>query len=349
VTPQELAFWLRANRRAAGLAPDIAAAILRAFAIIRDSLSDTELARLVDSGDIERLIRLVFSDQVMDRAFIPVRQRIRQGVDRSFRYAVADLPKAGRIDGTVAVMFDHLNPKVIDAVRALETKVVDSLKGDIKETVRAFVENGLRDGVNPGAIGRQIRSVVGVAPSQEAYVQNLRTELESGKYADAARRKLLDKRFNLGKLDTLKPGAKAARIDKIVEQYRKSYQAFNAETIARTASLDAMKQGQRLSWIDAIEKGIVDGDRLRKKWSGALDARERPEHLAMQDETVPFFATYSNGEDVPGDSTWNCRCLSVVCLSRETNTTGPKVAVVVAPIASARRIVDAESPHALIP
>jgi len=31
---------------------------------------------------------------------------------------------------------------------------------------------------------------------------------------------------------------------------------------------------------------------------------------------VPFGSTYSNGEDVPGESTYGCRCVSRVFVAR---------------------------------
>lgn len=316
MTAAEAAYWMKANRRAQSFAPDIRSAILRAFEIIRESLTDSELEAIIASGRVDELFTRALTEAVLDRAFIPLRQRIRQSTERAFKYAVADLPKGGKVDGVVSVMFDHLNPDVITAVRDLDTKVITTLKADTRETVKAFVENGLRDGEGPRAIAREIRNVVGLAPSQEVYVRNLAVELESGDYASAARRALLDKRFNLAKLDSLSAAEKSKRIDTIVNAYRKSWIAQNAQVNAHTASLDAMKVGQKLSWQSAIDRGIVDGSRLTKRWSGVMDDRERPEHVEMQGETVPWNSFYSNGEDTPGDSTFNCRCVSIF---RQTN------------------------------
>lgn len=316
MTPQEAIFWQRAQRRAASFAPEIRAAILRAFQIIRNSLNDADLARIVDSGNLERLFAEVFTDDVMDRAFIPYRQRIREHTASSFRYFTNDLPGAGKINGQIGVAFDYLSPNVVTAIRQLETKAIETLKGDIRDTVKAFVENGLRDGVNPRAIGREIRAIVGLAPSQEAYVENLRRELMEGRFSDAERRVLLDRRFNLSKLAEMSDAERLKRIDLITDRYRKSYTAFNAETNARTATLDSMKLGQRLSWQDAVDKGIVDGDRLQKTWVGVMDDRERPEHVAMEGETVPFDQPFTNGEMIPGDSTYNCRCIPRYTVAR---------------------------------
>jgi hypothetical protein len=298
------------------LRPDMVAAILKAFRTIRESLDDAEIAKLVATGALDQIVRDVVSDTLLDRSLLPVRYRIRQTVERGFRYAVPDLPAAGKIDGVISVAFDHLSPNVITAVRTLETSALDTLKSDVKEVVRAFVENGLRDGKAPKVIARGLRDVIGLAPNQERYVANLRAELEEGRFADAARRQLIDKRFNLAKLDALSPAARAKRVDTVVESYRKSYIAFNADVNTKTAVFDSYKLGQRLAFEDAAAQGIVDRDRLTKRWVGVMDEKERPEHVAMQNQTVAFDDLFSNGENIPGDSTFNCRCIAVYSQSR---------------------------------
>jgi hypothetical protein len=193
-------------------------------------------------------------------------------------------------------------------VRALDTKVVQTLKSDVVDVVRAHVENGLRDGVNPRVVARELGQVIGLAPNQEAAVRNFRKLLEAGD-PEALVRKLRDRRFD----STIRRGALGPeQIEKMTEAYRRRMIAFNAETNARTASLDSMRAGQRLSWQSAIDSGIVDGSRLVKRWSGVLDARERPEHVAMEGETVPFDQPFSNGEMTPGESTYNCRCIALM-------------------------------------
>lgn len=287
--------------------PEIAAAILRAFAILRDGLSEAQLARLIASGELDQLLRDFLSDDVMARAFIPLRQRIRFGVERQLKYFAADLPKAGKVDGVLAIAFDYLNPRVLDAIRALDTKVIQTLADDVREAVRAYVENGIRDGANPHAVARQIRHIIGLAPNQERAVRNYERALRgTNPNAKPGDYKLRDRRY-----DTTKGPLTEAQIETRVAAYRRKMVDFNASTNARTAALDAMKLGQRLSWEDAIEKGIVDRDRLFKQWIGVMDDRERPEHREMEKITVHFDEAFPepSGEMIPGESTYNCRCI----------------------------------------
>jgi hypothetical protein len=307
MTAAERALWQRAQRRALGLQPEIAAAILLAFQIIRDSMTDAQLATIRDDATLDRFIREALTDEILARAFFPYRQRIRSAVERTVAYVTRELPKAGKIDGVVAISFDYLNPKVITAVRALESKVVTTLSADVREVVRAYVENGLRDGVAPAKVARSLRSVIGLAPNQETAVRNFEAALR-GEGRNPLSYQLRDKRFDR----TIAKGELTeSQVTTQVAAYRKKMVAFNANTNARTAASDSFKLGQRLAWEDAIDKGIVARGDLTKKWIGVMDARERPEHVAMQNETVGFDDPFSNGEMIPGDSTYNCRCIAV--------------------------------------
>jgi hypothetical protein len=208
------------------------------------------------------------------------------------------------MNGQIAVQFDYLNPLHLDAVRSLETRVITTLREEQRDVIRAHIENGLRDGAGPRAIAKGIRPIVGLAKNQAQAVANFRLALEEGRIGDALGYKLRDKRLKVSK--EMSP----AQIDKAVEAYRKRFIAHHAETISRTATLDALKKGQQLAQEEAVRNGILQGDRLMKKWIGVMDERERESHRAMEGESVPYNVPYSNGQQVPGETEWNCRCLS---------------------------------------
>jgi hypothetical protein len=288
MSPRDRKFWLAANRRASLAEPEIARAILRAFSILKDSLSESELARIIDSGDFEYLIRQALDQKNLDRAFIPVRQRLREAVESNVSYfARTSLPKGGKVNGVIAVEFNVLNPRVIDALQTLNTKVVQSLGEDTRQGILDAVRVGLQQGKNPKVIATQVRSMVGISPTQAANAQKF-AEKETAK------------------------GKTPEQVVRAVQAYEKRAIANTASTVARTASLDAMKEGQRLAWEDAKDKGVVPADaQLTKTWRGVLDTRERPEHIAMEGVTVNADQPYPNGQMNPGDTEYNCRCISI--------------------------------------
>lgn len=303
MSPFERLFWQRLQRRVASLEPEIARAILKAFAAIRETMTDQAFADLIARGDAFGVSRLL-NDEVLERAFAPVRQALYNQTVDSVVYWGKDIPKAQGL----GVQFNVLNPRMIDAIRRLDTKVVQELKTDVRAVVQQVVERGLREGVNPRAMARDLRKVVGLGASQEQQVANFRQALIDRDAAKVRTYLLRDKRFDKR---IARGDYTDADIEKWTEIYRKRRIAQNAETNARTAALDSQKAAQRMSWESAIERGIVKREDLMKRWAGTLDARERPSHLAMEGETVQFDERFSNGQDLPGDTEYNCRCLAM--------------------------------------
>jgi hypothetical protein len=273
VSPADRLLWLRFQRRVASLSPEASKALLDAWNVIRDSLTAEEMERLIQ-GD----------DALLDRALLRFRARVRSAVEKGFTANTAHLPKGGKVDGVVASAFDVLNPKVIEAVRALDSRVVNTLKEEIRETFKAFVENGLRLGKNPKEIAREIRPLVGMSSTQVENAEKFRAKLEA-------------------------KGLPAAKIDKQVATYQRKAIALNANTNARTATVDSLKLGQHLSWEDAAAKGIVDKALLFKTWVTVGDDRVRDEHEALNGQSVHFDNAFSNGDVIPGESAFNCRCV----------------------------------------
>jgi hypothetical protein len=324
VSRRDHAAWLRVQRRAAALSPALRLELLEAYRVLRESVSDAELASLIANGQWDR----VLDDALLDRAFLPLREKLQQAVERGLKSTLPDLPNAGQVNGSTAVGFNILDPRVIEAVRQLDSpavgfnildprvieavrqldsRVINTLKDEVRETVRAYIEQGLRTGVHPREIARDLRPILGLGPTQAQHVLNYRAELKAGSKA-ALDRKLRDKRFDRA----VSRGMTEGEIDKAVAAYERKYIKFNAETNARTATLDALKLGQQLSWQGAITKGIVDPATLFQRWVTVGDDRVREEHQAMNGEEIKFGGVFSNGETVPGESTWNCRCIARV-------------------------------------
>jgi hypothetical protein len=323
MTAAEWRFWRSVQRMSARLEPDLARAIRRAFALLRSALGAPDFERLIAVRDTERLVREFISPEVLERASVQVRRELRRGLERSVsataramnptpRRSPAPrsaapaatvlptppspvLPRAARprarppgsvSSPRVTIAFDVLNPRVLDAVRALDTEVVHRFGDQTRRGLLATVAAGLRDRKTPAQIARELRASVGLTEKQAARVEQLRAELAT-------------------------TGLSPSEIEQRIEAFRRNAIRRNASTLARTASLDAMKLGQKLAWDDAIAKGLVDRDRLRKTWRGVMDDRERPTHRAMEGETRRYDEPYSNGQMIPGDSEYNCRCVSV--------------------------------------
>lgn len=306
MSPTERALWDRVQRRARGLSPDLATAILRAFRLLRASMTDAEIARYILSGAVDELLDDLLGDPRFNAATSHVRARLRVGVELATERFASDLPRSINPPSEPVIAFDILNPRVIDAVRELETRVITTLREDIRGSVRQHVQAGLEAGQPPRVVARGLRDVIGLAPTQEEYVRSFRRKLKGD--GNPLENKLRDRRFDalIKKGNLTEP-----QIDKMVEAYRRRFVAHNAETNARTAALDAQRLGQRLSWEHAIENGLVEREHLTKTWRGVMDDRERPSHVVMEGQTVPFDQPFSNGQMIPGENEFNCRCVAI--------------------------------------
>ncbi len=399
MTPAEQALRDRIRRRSAAISPEIARRQLAAYDLIARLLNESELARAVSTGTLDGLLARIFSDAELDPLLDNIRTLLDGLTIKAGRKAFADLPKAFREVSRLRSAalyrkgFSILSPRVLDAARRLDTRVIEGLKAEIRETVRQRAMAGLELGENPRATARAMREVLGLAPNQEEAIRNFERMLRAGD-REALTRALRDKRFDatlkrafeakvpggppvltlrrafpgtssmaatgapagtrvwvemsqfpgfrwqamsdvgaVGRfrtdeamqnwvrantLEAMPPavsGLTDAQVRTMTDAYRRRMVAFNAETHARSAALDINRLAQRLSWEDAIEAGVVDRTRLMRKWITVGDSRVRPEHQAMNGKDTTFDEPYENGEMIPGDSTYNCRCIERYFLS----------------------------------
>lgn len=311
----------RFQRRLAQETPDLQRALLLSWDRLIAQMSVTQMAALLESASLDRVIQTVLSDYAMDAAFARYRAQLQLTMQRTVPWAALALPTT---EARVGVAFDVLNPRILSALRVLDSRVMQVVKDGTREAFRAFVEQGFRAGKAPAAIARAVKDWIGLAPNQLAAIDNFRTLLETGDRA-ALTRQLRDRRFDptVKKATTpptsATPGTPpvppkpltAPQIDKMVDAYRERMKAHNANVLAKTAAQDAMKLGNKATWIDAEAKGFVPRGSVRRRWIH-LDAQPhpRPTHQAMQGQTVGLNEPYSNGDNYAGEhDPWNCHCL----------------------------------------
>lgn len=306
MTPAERALWRAVERHARAIGPEMRAALLRLFREVNAHLTDADLTRLLASGQVEQIVAEVVRAFESERAVAPVREAIRTAYRSSAVAGIRVLPFPRAF--VLEVSFDYLNPRVIDAIRGLESRALSTITADAAATVRQVVQQGIETGLGPRALIPRLRNSIGLAPNQQAAVDNFRAALESGDFAKARGYALRDRRFD----GSLKRGATLTRgqVDRMAGQYEQGMRAFHAETHARTAALDATRAGQRASWDAAIESGGLDRGRMRKRWVTTIDGRQRPEHEAANGIEVPFDALFpvDGGVMTPGINSFNCRC-----------------------------------------
>jgi hypothetical protein len=328
MTPSDDLLLARLRRQLPQMTEELGAAYLKTFRAISRLLTPAELDKAMSDGTLNRLVVELLRDDVLDPELAPLRALLGQVGLEAARQQARLLP-AG-----IQSAFNVLNPRTIEAARTLQTAVIESLKADIRESVRVTVAEGLQAGVNPRVVARRAFDNVGLPPNYARAVETFRTQLETGDraalrrvlargvatrpdgstfatQAHAGGRGLTD--LQLATLER-KLGRQALtprEIDTLTTAYRKRLEGWHADTIARTAAIDAQRLGQHAAWQDAIDRGIVDATRVWKRWRTVGDSRVRDEHRDMDGTEVRFNEAFPTGEILPGENTFNCRCRAV--------------------------------------
>ena len=242
----------------------------------------------------------------------------------------------GTMAGGTGIAFNVIDPDVVEAIRALDVQMGKRFRDEMADTIREWVEVGYRQGYNPRRTARYIKRAPGLASQHVDTVARFRKELETNSRT-ALRRQLRRNMvrlpdgsqqfvtghaggYGLGKRDmnmldrvlgSERERLRPAQIDRLVRSYERRLIGWHAETLSRTATLDAMKVGNHQATAQAIEAGVLDPGLVISEWSAVMDGRVRPTHEAMHGEKVPFGTPFPNGQVIPGEGEYNCRCLKL--------------------------------------
>lgn len=141
-------------------------------------------------------------------------------------------------------------------------------------------------------------------PKLAAYFDGYMAEL-SGGVTDTTRGQVTDA-IRKG----LDEGEGIPQIANRIRQAGDEFSGYRSKLIARDQTLKASRGA---SYLQAKQSGVVKSKTRRS----AGDSRVRPEHRAIDGETVPINEPYSNGEMVSGDQSVQCRCVDIYQIDTE--------------------------------
>jgi hypothetical protein len=206
--------------------------------------------------------------------------------------------------------FNRTNPKAEAYAKDVAARLITGIAD--RTAIRDLIYRAFSENRPPASTARMIRAYIGLLPSQAQAVENLRDLMRSspGKllYAGKTRIRVPEE------------GASDELIDQRAEEYADRLLNQRAEMIARTETLAASNEGQRLLWDQAIEDGLLTGGEKRKwLWTEGLDKVPCPLCSAMDGEltgidepwTLPDGFESMDGETevmVPQQVHPHCRC-----------------------------------------
>lgn len=310
----------KAKSRIEGLLSGASSQVRRAFAeFLRDMRSEVmidELARMIESGDLEGALRVVDAHVARLGTVIA---RVFQSVGQAEVAALgAQLADSGI---RVAIAFDITNPRAAEILRQNSLGFIRELVTSQRDSIRSALVEGMQSGGGIDDIAQALRGSIGLTESQRRAVESYRRLLESGDAA-ALRRDLRDRRFDSSVARAVEDGEVLGeeRIDRMVDRYLDRFLQYRAENIARTESLYAVGAARRESLTQALEQLGEPRSSVVRTWAATKDARTRDSHAEMDGQRRGMDEPYESPSGAllmfPGDSSLgapaeeiiNCRC-----------------------------------------
>lgn len=303
---------------------------------VKDQATIAEIVRLLEAGNVDGVIELL---QLEPTTFEPIEEQIRQS------YRTGGLTGAEQVGpiptnvGTLVMRFNMRNPRAEQWLRNLSSRLVTEIFDDQRTMVRERLTDNLARGVNPrqaaldlvGRVDPQTRNrtggFIGLTSRQAQWVSDARKELEELNQ-NYLTRALRDKRFDGAVRKAIEDDKPLTRrqIDAAISRMQSRTLRYRGQVIARTESINSLRAGQFEAIRQAIEKGEVESQDIKKTWDATGDARTRLDHLQMEQtysEGIPvdqaFIAPDMSRLMFPGDSslgatgaqTIQCRCRAV--------------------------------------
>lgn len=315
--------------------PKVLAALLSAFADVRREATLTDLERLIRAGNYEGALRVIGVDAA---AFAVFEQTLTSAYAASGADLASRIPKLkDPITATkVTFRFDVRDARAERYLREHSSTLITRIVNDQRSAIRLALQEGLAAGTNPRqtaldivgrinpATGRRQGGVIGLNRQQTEFVGNMRAELrDPERMANYFTRELRDKRFDGTVAKALRAGKPLDRetINKLTTRYSDNLLKLRGQTVARTETLNVMREARVESTKQLIDTGRVKKGQVKKIWdSTGDDGRTRDSHLEMEGVAVsidePFVLPDGSRLMYPGDSslgapaseTINCRC-----------------------------------------
>lgn len=174
----------------------------------------------------------------------------------------------------VSLTFDVLNPRAVAFVTQHTGELIKQVSDETVAAVKDIVQRAFEVGGHPYQQAKTIQGHIGLTERQSRAVVNLKAR-------------------------QLEAGVTQERADWQAERYAGRLLRDRAELIGRTETINAASQGQRETWREMADAGVLDPDEWEREWITTPGDRTCIPCLEMDGKRAPIFGTYENGSDGP--------------------------------------------------
>lgn len=315
---------------------EIAAAMLAAFADLRDNADQAAVTTALERRDTEGAIRALHLDPA---AFHPMETAERDAFIAAGLLAIASLPALTDIIGrSIVVRFNPAASTAASALNRATTQTTTRLMADQVAAIRALVAERLAANADPASIALEIvgrinpatgareGGIIGISSSQAQYVQTAADELASTDTAllrNYLTRTLRDSRFDAAVRDAIESGKPVSQAiaDRAVQSYSNRLLLARGRTVGLAQAQQMYHAGQDAAFDQVAASGALGpGDVIMGTWRQVPRPTAREAHAELNGESqphgVPFRSPTGALMMYPGDTSLgagaedvaNCLC-----------------------------------------
>lgn len=270
--------------------PRIARAVESVLNQLQESINLKELTEAIEVSGLNGVIGLLRIEQRMtDLArgigMDPRKETLLDAVRTVFEAgarneleALRTVPVA-KVKPTIGyeLAFDLRNPNAEQFLSAYTLNLIREISVETQQAIGQVVLDSFVKGGHPSKQAKTIKQFIGLTRRQAQAVLNFEKMLSSGvpaKVAEALTRELRDKRFDASVLRSIrtKIPLPQSKIDQMVRRYQLRYIQYRAKAIARTETIRAANAGQKETWRQAAQQGLLNKQKTRKFWVLAPEA-----------------------------------------------------------------------------
>ena len=252
-------------------------ALLDSVGLIKSEIARYAVAEALERGDVNRAVELLRFDVGQDflRSVLPAKYR--------------DIfEKAGETASLkIKASFQVVNPRSVEFASARAGELVREWGNSSQDAVKSLISRGITDGIPPRKLAKDIVDTgIGLTDRQALAVERFRTRLENNPEMDLS----------------------DAQIAARTQRYHDRLLRQRGETIARTETILASREGTQEAWRQAADEGLIDPATMVQEWVVAEDERLCDDCGPLDGETAPMGSNFP-GEGGSGPPVHpNCRC-----------------------------------------
>lgn len=265
--------WEKLHRIADAANPSFQTDFLKVVSTAQDRVNLNALQKALRTGNITAAWNSLNWEKVMQQEMTPtIQKHLLNIIAESGPESLGGVPD-------LQVAFDVEDPQVYQAIKKETATLITNINRQTKQGVIQAVQETFRQGLGPPEkkifdllkSAANIRESLGLNQRQMGALNNYRMKL-------------------------INQGVTGNTYAKLVNQYRTTLLKVRAVMIARTETIQAACEGQRLGWDQAIRDGQIDPQRWEVEWIVTPDDITCDRCMTMKDQRRPINGVYSTGQ-----------------------------------------------------